>query len=324
MKLSLSAIFLLAFAPVGSDAIQCGGALTSPCRGDTDIRYDTSVSNSFDSQSPFFGKVHGYYIGEGTFQGLIDGNPVAGTVFNAENITVVGSRLYGHRLKWLQIPIPDYPLTLNTVDIFATTSFEKDGTGVILDIQQTTVINDNLTLSEGYNMIPADDDSAFYGAFFQTAGTGPLVNGVPDGLRLVESTIFLNNITYTSVYQVFNRSEGEYSLVFTDSSTKTVVTADEYIAKINDVQDNNLVDTRVTLPMRGCWNSENCPTEEKWREQDPNFAESPYQEPSATVKGGAIAGFTVAGIFLLVAVLYVMHRRKMASQKKSIQKRIIR
>ena len=214
-------------------------------------------------------------------------------------------------------------MKLNTFDVFATTSFEKDGTGVILDIQ-TTGINDNLTLSEGYNMIPADDDSAFYGAFFQTAGTGPLVNGVPDGLRFVESTVFLNNITYTSVFQLFNRPGGEYSLEFTESTTKTGVTADEYIAKINDVQDNNLVDTRVTLPMRGCWNSENCPTEEKWHEQDPNFAESPYQEPPATVKGGAIAGFTVAGIFLLVAVLYDMHHRKMASQKKSIQKRIIR
>jgi hypothetical protein len=59
--------------------------------------------------------------------------------------------------------------------------------------------------------------------------------------------------------------------------------------------------------MEGECHSAGCPTEEDWCKTDPECSESPYHEPDASVKSGAIAGFTVAGIVLLIAALYSLH-----------------
>jgi Ca2+-binding EF-hand superfamily protein len=74
---------------------------------------------------------------------------------------------------------------------------------------------------------------------------------------------------------------------------------------------------RIPLPLEGeaCL-SGGCPTEEDWCKTDPECSESPYQEPDASVKSGAIAGFTVAGIVLLIAGLYALHVIKSRQQKQ--------
>jgi hypothetical protein len=45
-------------------------------------------------------------------------------------------------------------------------------------------------------------------------------------------------------------------------------------------------------------------------------SESPYKEPDASVESGAIAGFTVAGIVLLIAALYALHAWRSQQQAR--------
>jgi hypothetical protein len=64
-----------------------------------------------------------------------------------------------------------------------------------------------------------------------------------------------------------------------------------------------------------------CPTEEDWCKTDPECSESPYQEPDASVESGAIAGFTVAGIMLLIVALYALHTMRAKQQAKRYKTR---
>jgi hypothetical protein len=68
--------------------------------------------------------------------------------------------------------------------------------------------------------------------------------------------------------------------------------------------------------------AESYPSEEEWCggiTNDPACTESPFQEPEAKVNAGAIAGFTILGIFILVYVMYVFHRRLMEQQKARVK-----
>jgi hypothetical protein len=57
---------------------------------------------------------------------------------------------------------------------------------------------------------------------------------------------------------------------------------------------------------------------------DPSCTESPYEEPDAKVNGGAIAGFTILGVALLVLCMYAIYHRQLKIQKRRVQKRFIR
>jgi hypothetical protein len=70
------------------------------------------------------------------------------------------------------------------------------------------------------------------------------------------------------------------------------------------------------IPMEGECFSGACPAEKDWCKTDPECSESPYTEPEGSVKSGAIAGFTVAGIALLIAVLHGLHVLRATQQAK--------
>jgi hypothetical protein len=70
------------------------------------------------------------------------------------------------------------------------------------------------------------------------------------------------------------------------------------------------------FPWRKECRSQCCPTEEDWCRTDPECSESSYQEPDTSVNSGAIAGFTVAGIVLLIAaLLYSLHVMKVKGSR---------
>jgi hypothetical protein len=111
----------------------------------------------------------------------------------------------------------------------------------------------------------------------------------------------------------------EDSYVFLDGKamrlTQTVIncnrinSAEKWLQAIQDayVTYNIPEDKQVTVPMEGQCLTAACPTEEAWCKKDPECSVSPYQEPDASVKSGAIAGFIIAGIVLLIALLYGLH-----------------
>lgn len=93
----------------------------------------------------------------------------------------------------------------------------------------------------------------------------------------------------------------------------------EDLWRSNDVQ----VENRGALPMGECLGG-GCPTEEEWCVTDPNCSKSPYQEPEGVARAEVIAGFTVGGAVLLIAVLYMLHLRVVKNQKEEIRQTLIK
>jgi hypothetical protein len=73
---------------------------------------------------------------------------------------------------------------------------------------------------------------------------------------------------------------------------------------------------QVPIPMQGQCLTGACPSENDWCKTDPECSESPYKEPDASVESGAIAGFIVAGIVLLIAALYALHAWRSQQQAR--------
>lgn len=59
-----------------------------------------------------------------------------------------------------------------------------------------------------------------------------------------------------------------------------------------------------------------CPSEEDWCKLDPECSVSPYQEPPASVKGGAVAGITVACVAVVLLAMYAIFVYKLKQQEK--------
>mmetsp|Transcript_10713 Transcript_10713/g.24045 ORF Transcript_10713/g.24045 Transcript_10713/m.24045 type:complete len:291 (+) Transcript_10713:605-1477(+) len=103
--------------------------------------------------------------------------------------------------------------------------------------------------------------------------------------------------------------DSEYYL--TVSGIQTRITEAEFISGMNQAyEDYNVLETiQVPIPMESdCFSNDECPSDESWCESgDPSCSSSPYQEPDGKVRPAVIAGFTVAGFVVLVAVLYIIH-----------------
>jgi hypothetical protein len=98
---------------------------------------------------------------------------------------------------------------------------------------------------------------------------------------------------------------------------------------IQDVQDVYVAysvpeASRIPVPMEGECFTGGCPTEKDWCTLDPECSDSPFQEPDASVESGAIAGFTVASIVLLIAALYALHVMRTKHQERRYKTKFAR
>jgi len=114
-------------------------------------------------------------------------------------------------------------------------------------------------------------------------------------------------------------------------------TADETAfrsATLQAYRDANIIESEIPSwilnanePIPDCLFSEfmggNCPTEEFFCSEqgnDPSCTESIYQEPAASMKSGAIAGFCILALVVVGAIGYAIHRRAIKKQKKRLRK----
>lgn len=323
----LSALLLLVLPR--SEAIKCGRPLTTACLGDTDIRYDPKSSNRASDQDPIWSKFRGLFRGEGQLRfNVLDplGLPVSATpdpfVVSVPYVDFVnatfdstGSRQIGHSF-WIQTT-PPASLFFQRAFFFTTTQ-EKDGT-------LTSLPN---IIAQGVNS--SDPIQGF-------SGTGSQSRSYPvDENTIYITTPFSANSNETGTHtstrvcldencDQYHESSNSFEMlpngtVFREAAYETLYTrvasAQEWRDGIVAAYDENEIDEseRVSPNEDLCSKEGFCPTEEEWCESDPNCSISPYKEPAAHVKPGAIAGFAVAGIVLLVLVLYGVHRYLNAKQ----------
>lgn len=132
----------------------------------------------------------------------------------------------------------------------------------------------------------------------------------------------------------FKEVKGALVLSKTYSAFETRVTEEEWIkqsnAKLTETYDLAVLynftvtpeDEQISLPMETACFEDPCPLEaENWCSQDPECSESPYQEPSASMLPGPIAGFVVLGVAILLTGFYFLHRylhKRQAKRYKTV------
>jgi hypothetical protein len=162
-------------------------------------------------------------------------------------------------------------------------------------------------------MIYAVDDRTIY-----VSGTddGPLGN-----IFFSEVHVCLDaECSQLSSNQDFFLNTGEVSVRVSSSVTTCdkLESGEAWLQAIQDAYDTYNVpeDRQVPVPMEGECFTGACPNEEDWCRTDPECSESPYKEPGGSVESGAIAGFTVLGIVLLIAALYGLHVMRAKHQER--------
>jgi hypothetical protein len=126
----------------------------------------------------------------------------------------------------------------------------------------------------------------------------------------------------------FQSIDGSLILSKTYHAFETRVTEKEWIHAVNAAYKESGLSSkqRKPIPMVGNCLEKVCPTEEDWCSQDPECSTSPYQEPSASLKGGALSGFIISGIILLLFLFFLVHRwlsnRQIKRYKTIFAKRI--
>jgi EF-hand domain pair len=126
----------------------------------------------------------------------------------------------------------------------------------------------------------------------------------------------------------FQSINGSLILSKTYHAFETRVTEQEWIDAVNAAYKASGLSTKkqVPVPMVGNCLEKVCPTEEDWCSQDPECSTSPFQEPKASLKAGALSGFIIAGIVILLALCFAVHRwlssRQIKRYKTIFAKRI--
>lgn len=305
--------------------ISCGGLVTTACVGDTDVRYNRHASNNAIDQHPLWDKFNGYFRGAGEFKVNIrdPGNlPISATssattasfrTYEFVNTTISGSRqtLHSYTIS-PDLPVP--PLVSERI-AFATTTYEKDGSMVFIsalagsrNLTNKTLDNSPLGLSNQLPVSRPIDDKTMYLSFTSMGrfnGSSSIIRACLDAncSQYQESfnTYTLINGTFEWVYNaetLFTRinSSAEFNRSLLDDYIRLNIPLNQRIDPVGDVCELGV-----------------CLSEGEWCWHDPKCSTSPYQEPSAHVRGDAVVGFVVLGIFVLLVCLYYVHR---ALQKK--------
>lgn len=306
----LASIFFLPSA----FALQCGQPLTTPCLGATDIRYNAEASNDAIDQAEVWKKFGGYFVGTGKVQIRFDDADDLSSAYDLTifvNNTIIGSRLYSHRIEINDLG----DIFVN--DTFATTTYEKNGK--LSFTSPSTVVPKGQDIFDAY---PVDENSAFSTYHNANGDVGS------ESWYALDSNANKARI----ISDQFKEVNGSLVLSKTYSAFETRVTEEEWIkqsnAKLTETYDiiyNFTIPPDaelISLPMETACFEDPCPLEaENWCSQDPECSESPYQEPSAAMLPGPIAGFVVLGVAILLTGFYFLHRylhKRQAKRYKTV------
>jgi hypothetical protein len=307
------------FAPNTVQALKCGSAITKDCIGDNDVRYDEDKSNNLVDQADVWKILPGLYISDAYLYDF-NGEPIKQNENGFlnfphkafTNITVDGTRFYLHQ----------YSVTENALfgigacfysDVWYTSTFEKDGSAQVLGSRSGF---DNNTVFEFANsnlkLYPVNDRTVYgsgntptSGEFFQLSFTC--------GDEKCSTLLY-------SAENFYTLENGQPALAaFGRMLNSTKVEEEDYIATMDAFLDDfNVPFSNSTfspfapyirpgdITMAECASGV-CPSEVDWQTNDPNFNESPYQEPDASLTAGFIAGITIASFVIVAAIAYMYH-----------------
>ena len=336
------------------EAGKCGTPLFDPCSLSFDPRYDDSLSNNLVDQDPFWDYYTGYWIG--TNENFApDGSPRPPSLYNTKtkqgipystdvpfltfaNRSVDGTRYYHH------VAIVYDPAN----EEFCDQQLEGDQANVIGN--GTCGINGHAAAVDILGTSTYEKDSSV-GIFWWTngQGRGPALLNTSFAKPVDDHTIFFSagnvgELLWSHSQQLTTRDRDELSGVASfvlfqgdDGITwhmqykQRRVTEEEWLQELEQAYEssNVLEEDRLTTPLVGpCLRTWDCPIDEAtWcAAGDPNTQRcpnnvSPYQEPDAPMRTGAVVGFSILGIAVVAVIGYVVWASEM-KKKKARYKRL--
>ena len=320
-------------SPTRVSAIRCGTAISKDCLGDDDVRYDDSVGYDLADHAPVFRAVPGFYKSVNTFY-TPDGHqapalPSGGEFFQNPyiefiNVTVDGTRYYQHNYGIFQNINASRPGGALLFDSYYVATFEKAGTARGLSDALPTALR-----QDGSGQAPSDlqaqtlvplNNRAWYASF-----------GDEDSFSQETWLCWDDDCqTFSSTLETFDTTldtDATHSpVIFLRYSGNKLESAEEWLSEISKAaMDANVPDDALPADVAAvqCATG-SCPTEEQWEKVDPNFQESPYEEPDGALKPGFIAGITVAAVVICGAIVWIMHRSGLARQEQRIRTAVAR
>jgi len=358
MKTAFSLFLVACSFPVPVLSVQCGKWYSTACRAEEDKRYDEAYTNDLNKQEPLWTDLSGLWkVDTTSFEA--DGSPLQPSFFNPVNastsfglpytrdqtqsyinLTTTGSRQYQHNYYVLK-PAPETfcssiggrgdmnALNGGTCGLngfaswaeeYRVASYEKDGTvesvfetvGFVFDPKLTPSTGEGNVI--GLNTVFTNSEATNTGATVVSSKTKIFTNS--------EKT------TASELSTIYNRSFNVSKLIGFQISEYTKLTESEFVTSLQDAWVEANVQPLKRggggqLPMQTeCLagsNKTSCVTEEQWCDFDPACSESPYQEPGATMLAGPIVGVVLAFCAVLIAALYLLHRKILGDQKKKIR-----
>jgi Ca2+-binding EF-hand superfamily protein len=226
------------------------------------------------------------------------------------NNTYIGSRFYGHHINVFENVNQGGPGFATPQESWATSTYEKDGSQI--QVGSNADFTDIFKFQGRSNTYAVDDRTIYYSGSTDFADSLLSVSQLYVCLDDECRQLSANQDTFVDLGAAyFHLTQGVRKCDKIDSAEEWIQAVQEAYVAYNVPEAR-----RNTLPMEGECLTRACPTEEDWCKTDPECSESTYQEPDASVKSGAIAGFTVAGIVLLIAGLYALHVIKSRQQKQ--------
>jgi len=341
--------FLAIHAQIGG-ALECGGPISTPCLGDSDIRYDSNYLVDLIAQDPLWDAFEGYWKITSFITVDNEGNRIVPLVRDPDtfgrgpygeriafyNHTFNGSRFEGNRY-YLHAPAPQEfcdrtqnvtpPLLnvfgdgecgvnglLTAATFYGTSNYEKNG---ILDVFRNTGAYSPF---EG-PLDTVDPPSAYANVgeadMIQTSVLYPISQSASFHFTGEEKTGFQATST---TYNMITEKRGDTALI---SAVK--ITEAEFVEQLEEAyEEYGILDSdRYAIP----FNDPFYPTENEWCGEvgkDPSCTMTPYQEPVASLKPGAIAGITVFIVFIVAASSFFFYRHKLDQQKTRIRAQFVR
>lgn len=239
------------------------------------------------------------------------------------NVTTAASRQSYHTYAIL-LGTPFPPRVVERIG-FMTTTHEKDGTllslPAVMASRGTTnrsVIDDLIASTgtgSGLRAYAVDENTIYM--------SGQLTGDVEGRSSIIRVCVDADCNQIQESLEVFKSINNTIQrVVATEILYTRVGSPREWVDSIlATYQEANVLPENRVSPEEDLCSLGWCPTEEQWCQSDPECSESPYVEPSASLKPGVIAIFVISGFVAAVGVLYCIHlylQKKQARRFKTV------
>jgi len=332
-----------------------------PCIGDTDSRYNQDISYDLKEQENFWNSLEGLFV-EDIVVYKSDGTPDTnnavvpaplGTydfsnVKSFLNVTVNGSRYYNHGYIMVKHNSDgpggmQLPGLVNPTDLYAASTFEKDGGAMQMGIAQgfgndLVLAGENpailkpiggkmlLTLAPN-TMNPVIKDRSFevYESLYCVDSECKESNAYNEQYHGYQDDIHTPSITFARTSRTKVDKDTwmtEIGKVYTDFSIPSPDDPFTLLPGFNGPSFSQPFDATTSDRTPPCVNLE-CPTDENWALIDPYLGTSPYIEPDGVLTGGFIAGVTISSIVVALLVFYMIYKRGVEAREKRVKKAVL-